>query len=94
MRPRRDTAGRWFYLILDAEMEEVGLEEMEAYVLHRQNTVSQYIVTRLRRPGAQVTWRWWDQAGINFGQEDGRAAEAEGEGGRRELDMAAVERCG
>ena len=41
----------------------------------------------------QVTWRWWDQAGLNFGQEDRRVEEWTGE---REVDaeMAAVKRRG
>ena len=41
----------------------------------RQNTVAQYISTRpimdlceqaTRRQGARVSWRWWEQAGIDL----------------------------
>ena len=41
----------------------------------RQNTVAQNIATQTimdlceqatRRPGAQVSWRWWDQVGIDL----------------------------
>ena len=58
-------------------MTEVGLEEVEICVLRRQNAVAQYIVNitildiflvEERRPGVQVNWRWWEQAGLHFGQ--------------------------
>ena len=88
MRPMLDTMARWVYPPLDVVMMTVGLEEVVAYVLLRQNTAAQYIATRLilelclaedRRPGARVTQRWWDQARLDFGQEAGRAAELTGE---------------
>ena len=53
-------------------------------VTSRQNTVAQYIVTRpildlceqaIRRPGARVSRRWWDQAGIDLEGAKKRAAE-------------------
>ena len=62
-------------------MMAVGLGEVDMYVLRRQNTVAQYIATCPilelclaieRRPEARVTRRWWEQAGLNFGQADGR----------------------
>ena len=58
----------WVYLPLDKEIKAVVLEEVETYVLCHQNTVAQYIATRLilelcmeegRRPGSQVMMRWW-----------------------------------
>ena len=41
---RQDTAGRWVYPPLDAEMTSVSLEEVETYVLRYQNTTAQYIL--------------------------------------------------
>ena len=58
-------------------MKAVGMEEVETYVLHRNNTVTQYNATRPileicmsaeRWPGAQVSLRWWEQAGLEPGQ--------------------------
>ena len=46
MRPRLDTAVRWVYPPLDAEITAVGLEEFDMYLLRRQNTIAQYIATR------------------------------------------------
>ena len=51
-------------------MTEVGLEEVETYVLRRHNTIAQYIsnlpildiyMAEKQRPGERVTQRWWDQ---------------------------------
>ena len=79
--------GRWFYPPLDSSIITMVLEEVETYVLRRQNTVSHYITTRPileicmaaeQRPGERVTQWWWDQSGINFGQEAVRAAEGAG----------------
>ena len=85
---------------------EVGLEEVETYVVRRQNTVVQYIVTSTilelclaeeQRPGARVTRNWWDQTVINSGQESVREAERtwglEAEREREnESEMAVAER--
>ena len=58
-----------------AVTEEVGFEEIDVYILNRQEIVVQYIVTRptmylckrmVRKPGAWVSWRWWDKEGINL----------------------------
>ena len=46
MRTKRDMAGRWVYQLLGVATTEVGLEEVETYVLRLQNTVAQYIATR------------------------------------------------
>ena len=49
-------------------MQDAGLEEVEAYVLRRQNTFAQYIVTQpipdlfketVQRTGMWVAKRWW-----------------------------------
>ena len=51
-------------------MKEVGLEEVEEYIIQRQNTVAQYILMRQiiklceeaeRHPGTRVSKRRWDQ---------------------------------
>ena len=51
----------------------------------RQNTVARYIATQpimelcehsTWRPGARVSWRWWEQAGIDLEGAKNRAAEA------------------
>ena len=38
IQPKRYMMGRWIYMPLDAAMKAVGLEEVETYVLHHQNT--------------------------------------------------------
>ena len=38
--------GSWEYPPLEEAMWEAGLQEVESYVLRRQNTVAQYIATR------------------------------------------------
>ena len=56
-------------------MEEAGFEEMGDYILKRQNTISQYIMTRpilnlcektVRRPRNWVARRWRKQEVINL----------------------------
>ena len=56
-------------------MREAGLTDIRTSILNRQNTVAQYIATRLlldlcegvrAREGAKVPLRWWDQAGIDW----------------------------
>ena len=68
-----DTTGGWVYPLLYAALMAVDLEEMETYSLCHQNNIAQYIVNHPilelcmvveRRPGAQVTWRWWEKAGL------------------------------
>ena len=65
---KRWMGGRWGYPTLDTAMEEVGFEDMGAYVLKRQNTAAQYIVTQpildlskntVHRSGAWVARIWW-----------------------------------
>ena len=76
IQPRRDVAGRWIYSPLKEEMKAVGMDEVEKYVLHFQNTSAQYITTHPilelciaveRRPGAQVLMPCWDRDGLDLG---------------------------
>ena len=50
-------------------IQEVGMEEVDDYVLRRQNLITQYIATRkildlyeevVWRPGMWVSRRWWE----------------------------------
>ena len=67
-------------------MKEAGLTEVVKSITNRQNTVAQYIATRLlldlyegasAREGARVPLRWWNQKGIDWetakarGEEEG-----------------------
>ena len=65
-------------------MQETGFEEIGGYVLKRQNTVVQYIVTRqildlceetVRMPGMWVGKRWWEQEGLDLAGAMAAAAE-------------------
>ena len=65
--PHQGRDGRWFYPSLAGVMKEAGIVRIRTSILWRQNTVGQFIVTRLilglcegavRRPGAQVPMRW------------------------------------
>ena len=56
-------------------MEEAVFKDIGVYILKRQNTVAKYIATQtildlceqsVRRPGAWVSWRWWEQEGIDI----------------------------
>ena len=73
-------------------MKEAVMVGIRTSILRRQNTVAQYIATQpildlceqaTRRPGARVSWRWWEQTGIDLEraqkQADVSAAEAETE---------------
>ena len=66
-------------------MVEAGFEGIRKYITRRQNTVTQYIVTRTildlyelsaRRPGARVSWRWWEQDGLDLEGVKKRSASA------------------
>ena len=64
---------------------------MGSYVLNRQDTVAQYIGTRpimdlyrdtVRRPGAWVARRWWEQDGMELlGARSTEVEEVDREGG-------------
>ena len=56
-------------------MAEAGMQEVETYVSHRQNNVTQFIATRpimdlcletVWNPGAWVLKRWWEKEGIGM----------------------------
>ena len=66
-------------------MREAGFEGIQKAVTRRHNTVAQYIATRpildlceraTQRVGARVSWRWWDQEGIDLKAAKEQAAEA------------------
>ena len=61
-------------------MMTASLEEVETYVLHRLNTIDQYIVTRpilelcmeaYQKLGEQLSQRWWEQGGFRLGWREG-----------------------
>ena len=67
-------------------MKEAGLNEVHTSINRRQNTVAQYIATRLllelyegakQREGARVTLRWWDQSGIDWEKAKAKDTETE-----------------
>ena len=72
-------------------MKESGFEGVGTYTMRRQNTVAQYIAKRpildlyersAQRPGAKVSWRWWEQDGLyleGYNKRAEAAAELEGE---------------
>ena len=56
-------------------MQEAGLEDMEKYVLKRQNTASRYIAKQpilyifketVRMPGTWLDKRWWEKEGLEL----------------------------
>ena len=70
-------------------MEEAGSEEIRVYITRRQNTAAQYITKRsimdlceryVRRPGAWVSWRWWEQEVLDIdGAKEREVADSDGE---------------
>ena len=82
---RRKKNGRWDYLPLAVALGKAGIDRIRKSITWRQNMVTQYILTRrildlckraTRRPGARMSWRWWEQAGINLEGAKKRAAES------------------
>ena len=82
---RRRGGGSWEYPSFEEAMEESGFEGVGKYITTRQNTVAQYIAARhildlcersARSPGARVSWRWWEQAGLYLEEAKKRAAAA------------------
>ena len=66
-------------------MKEAGIVRIRTSILRRQNTVAQFIATRPildlseksnRRPGAQVSRRWWEHTGIDWNGDRERAKSA------------------
>ena len=89
-QPRQGKDRIWYYPLLTGAMKETGMVRIRTSILWRQNTVTQFIVTRTiqdlckkatRRPGAQVAWRWWEQTGIDWKGEQDRAEAAAAEPG-------------
>ena len=85
-QPRIRGGGSWYYPSLEEATGGVGFKGIRKSVMTRQNTVARYIATlpildlceqSTRRPGARVSWRWWEQAGINLEGANNKAAEAE-----------------
>ena len=69
-QPQRGWESGWLYPLLEEAMAEAGLQEVEAYISHHQNTVTHFINTRpimdlclasARSPGSRVANRWWEQ---------------------------------
>ena len=84
IRPRRRGGGSWAYPPLDEAMGESGFEGIRKSITRMQNMVAQYIATRPildlcersdRRPGARMSWQWWEQVGIDLEEAKKRAAE-------------------
>ena len=74
-------------------MGEAGFEGIREYITRRQNTVAQYISMRpildlhersARRPGDRVSWRWWEQAGLDLEGVKKRATDAAADSDREE----------
>ena len=68
IHPKRYMMVRSIYLPLKVATKAVIMEEVDMYILCRQNNVSQYIATQTilelcleteRRPGMRVSMRWW-----------------------------------
>ena len=63
-------------------MAETGFEGIGTYITRRQNTATQYIATRpildlyersARKPGERVSWKLWEQDGLDLEGEKKRA---------------------
>ena len=67
-------------------MAVVGIKYVVTYAHHRQKTTAHYIMTcpimelylaAEQRPGARVSWWWWEKDGINLGIGEGIPVERE-----------------
>ena len=84
---RRGNDVGWVYPPLEDAMTEAGLQEVETYVSCRQNTLSQFIVTRTimelclamaQRPGSRMAkWCWYKYGLYLTGQRQRRIKLAE-----------------
>ena len=83
-QPWRRTDGSWDCPPLAEALGEAGLEGIRKSITRRQNTFAQYIAMRpildlceraTRRPVARVSWKWWEQDGIDLKGVKKRAAE-------------------
>ena len=93
IHPRRGWDGIWYYPSLAGSMKEAGFADIHKSITNRRNMVAQYIATRpimdlcertTQRGGERVSWRWWDQKGIDWKTEKERSAETDSES---ELEM-------
>ena len=95
-QPRQRNYGSWVYPPLAGVMKETGMVGIRTSILRRQNRVALFIATQpildlceqaTRWLGARVSWRWWEQTGIDLkGAREMAAASAatlETEGGFR-----------
>ena len=94
-QPRRGREGGWVYPPVEDVMAEAVLQEVETYVSHQQNTVTQYIATRpimdlclaaKWSPGPRVVKRWWEQEVLYLVGIRMAAWEAEHTEGGKEMD--------
>ena len=82
--PWRRKDGSCDYPPLEEALGGAGIEGIRKSVTRRQNTVAQYIATQpimelceraTLRPGVRVSWRCWEQEGIDLERSKKRAAE-------------------
>ena len=94
MVPKRQIGETWVYPPIWAELEMVGLDEIEVYIDFRQNMIAQYIMIHLimdlRLEVEQNKWlwlsRWWlEQGALDIQEIRVRHAAAE-EGGDMSTD--------
>ena len=87
-QPCRGRDGRWFHPSLAGAMKEAVVVQIRTSILWRQNTVAQFIATRLimglcevakRRPGTRIPRRWWEQTGIDWKAAREKAAAKDGD---------------
>ena len=88
-QPRRRGGGSWEYSSFEEAVVEAGFEGIGENITRRKNTAALYILTRpildlcersSRRPGARVSWRWWEQDGLDLeGGKKRATAESDGE---------------
>ena len=87
-QPRQGWDSKWLYPSLEGAMKEAGFKDIRTSINNRQNTVAQYIETRLlldlyectnQIGGERVAMRWWDQKGIDWEKAKDRGAETESE---------------
>ena len=94
-QPQKVQDGGWLYPPLEDVMADAGLQEVETYVSHHQNTVAQYIATRPimdlclvanRRLRPRVKMGWWEQDGLDLEGMRTAAREEEQTEGEEETD--------
>ena len=87
-QPRRGRYGKWFNPSLAGDLKEAGVVRVRTSILRRQNTLVQFIATRLilglcevaeRRRGTRVPRRRWEQTVVDWKSAREKAASQEGE---------------